>query len=137
MLELIQYVSVYWLVCFVLVVCCLNFRWVSLLSLLLLRLHGLSNLTRNCSIFDGQILGGGFENLFLNFLPLLSLQLFGHRRLQEETLRHSCRLSEYRLEEEDEEEEAEENNSNEPVCSLADAKRHLQEVRRYFESPQM
>ena len=80
---------------------------------MMMLLHCISDLTRNCSVFDRQILGGGFENLFLNFFRLLSLQSFGHCCLQEETLRHSRRFSEYSLDEEEQKGEAAEEEEEE------------------------
>ena len=83
-------------------------------------LHCISDLTRNCSVFDRQILGGGFENLFLNFFRLLSLQSFGHCCLQEETLRHSRRFSEYSLDEEEQKGEAAEEEEDEEEKEVAE-----------------
>ena len=87
---------------------------------MLMLLHCISDLTRNCSVFDRQILGGGFENLFLNFFRLLSLQSFGHCCLQEETLRHSRRSSEYSLDEEEQKGEAAEEEEDEEEKEVAE-----------------
>ena len=87
---------------------------------MMMLLHCISDLTRNCSVFDRQILGGGFENLFLNFFRLLSLQSFGHCCLQEETLRHSRRFSEYSLDEEEQKGEAAEEEEDEEEKEVAE-----------------